>query len=200
MVACFCLYYRKKQTIYQIWGRFPRWLPIYCNKYDITSHVVPSPANMGKHKRSDRRAANAQTHLCISVDSIEPSPLAKYERRGRLRSKLRFIVTLSSCSCMLKPFKPNGISCPYQLEQFISLLRVDGWYFSFYSNFDKTFCKQRVENLIRRRFLRRLILVCTVCQCPTKRTIGLYGFKSGFTHIMRSVPKSLELLAHLWSV
>ena len=144
---------------------------------------------MGKHKRSDRRAANAQTHLCISVDSIEPSPLAKYERRGRLRSKLRFIVTLSSCSCMLKSFMPNGISYPYQLEQFISLLRVDGWYFSFYSNFDKVFCKQRVENL-----------VCTVCQCPTKRMIGLYGFKSGFTHIMRSVPKSYELLAQLWSV
>ena len=46
-----------------------------------------------------------------------------------------------------------------------------------YSNFNRTFCKQTAETLIRRRVLRRLILVCTVCLCPTKRTLGLYGLK-----------------------
>ena len=45
--------------------------------------------------------------------------------------------------------------------------------FHFYSNFDRTFCKHTVETLIRRRILRRLICVCTVCQCPTK---GRYAF------------------------
>ena len=29
--------------------------------------------------------------------------------------------------------------------------------------------------LIRRRVLRRLIWVCTVCLCPIKRALGLYG-------------------------
>ena len=37
------------------------------------------------------------------------------------------------------------------------------------------FCKQTVENLIRRSVLRRLIRFSTVCRCPTKRTLGLYG-------------------------
>ena len=48
-------------------------------------------------------------------------------------------------------------------------------FFSFYSIFIRTFCKQRVENLIRRRVVRRLIWVCTVCICPIKSTLGLYG-------------------------
>ena len=34
-----------------------------------------------------------------------------------------------------------------------------------------------MENLIRRRVLWRLIWFCTVCRCPTKRTLGLYGLK-----------------------
>ena len=37
------------------------------------------------------------------------------------------------------------------------------------------FYKQTVETLIR-----RLIWVCTVCICPTKRTLGLYGLNVGF--------------------
>ena len=48
-----------------------------------------------------------------------------------------------------------------------------GGNFPFYSNFNRIFCKQTVETLIRRRFLRRLIWVCTVCLCPTKRTLDL---------------------------
>ena len=60
---------------------------------------------------------------------------------------------------IFNPFKPNGISYSYPLDQSISVLRVVGWYFSFYSNFNRTFCKQTVETLIRRRVL---IWVCTV--------------------------------------
>ena len=45
------------------------------------------------------------------------------------------------------------------------------------SNFDRIFCKQTVETLIRHRVLRRLTWVCTICLCPTKRTLGLYGLK-----------------------
>ena len=30
----------------------------------------------------------------------------------------------------VNPFKPNGIAHSYQLDQFISILRVAGWYFS----------------------------------------------------------------------
>ena len=62
----------------------------------------------------------------------------------------------------------NGLFHCYQLDQSIAVLRVVGWPFQFYSSFDRTFCKEIVV-------LRRLIWVCTVCICPTKRTIGLYG-------------------------
>ena len=73
-------------------------------------------------------------------------------------------------------FKPIVISHRYQLEQSISVLRDFGWFFlHLYSNFNRTFCKNIVEALIRRRVMRRLILVCTVCQCPTKKTLGLNG-------------------------
>ena len=46
---------------------------------------------------------------------------------------------------------------------------------SIYSNFNRTFCKQTVENQIRRRILRRLIWLSTVWWCPIKRTQGLNG-------------------------
>ena len=36
---------------------------------------------------------------------------------------------------LFNPFKPNGISLSYQLDQSISMLRVVGWYFSFLFNF-----------------------------------------------------------------
>ena len=43
------------------------------------------------------------------------------------------------------------------------------YFFFFYQNSNRTFCKQIVETLIRRRILRRLIWVCTVCRCPIKK-------------------------------
>ena len=58
-----------------------------------------------------------------------------------------------------------------------------GGTFHFYSNFDRTFCKQTVEILIRRRFLRRLVWVCTVCLCPTKRMLGLNRLNVTHKHI-----------------
>ena len=50
-------------------------------------------------------------------------------------------------------FKPNGIYQYYQLYQSISVLRVAGCIVHFYSNFNRTFCKQTVETLIRRRLI-----------------------------------------------
>ena len=61
-----------------------------------------------------------------------------------------------------------------------------GIVFHSYSNFNRTSCKQTVEILIRHCSLWRLILVCTMCLCPTKRTLGQYGlpiFVVYVTHI-----------------
>ena len=71
----------------------------------------------------------------------------------------------------IKPFMPNVFSHHYQLDE--SSLEFWGGIFHFYSTFNRKFCKQTVENLIRRRVLRRLIWFCTVCRCPTKRTLCL---------------------------
>ena len=77
----------------------------------------------------------------------------------------------------LNPFKSNGVSHCYQLEQSIFVSIDVGWYFSFYSNFSRTFCKKTVETLIRRRILWRLVLICIVYLRPTRRALGSYGSK-----------------------
>ena len=69
------------------------------------------------------------------------------------------------------PFIPNVFSPPYQFDNAISIFMVVGWYFHFYSNFKRNVCKQAVENLIRRRVLRRLVWFCAVCRCPTKKAV-----------------------------
>ena len=114
-----------------------------------------------------------------------------------LRAKKRYINTewflmyISQVKCItaFNPFMPNGISHRYQLDQSISVLRGVRWYFfRFYSNFNRKLCKQTVETLIRRRILWRLIWVCTICLCPTKRTLGIYGLKCNyFAFLIRSI-------------
>ena len=57
-----------------------------------------------------------------------------------------------------------------------------GGIFHCYSNSKRNFCMQTVENLIRRRILRRLIWFCTVCRCPTKKIFqGWYQPVKQFT-------------------
>ena len=71
----------------------------------------------------------------------------------------------------------DGISHYYQLDQFISALRLNCYFvfFIFIKKSNRTFCNQTVETLIRRRRTRRLIWVFTVCLCPTKSTLSLNG-------------------------
>ena len=44
-------------------------------------------------------------------------------------------------------------------------------FYHFYPNFKRNFCIQTLENLIRCLISRRLIWFCTVCRCPTQRTL-----------------------------
>ena len=55
------------------------------------------------------------------------------------------------------------------------ILGLSGVCFHFDSTFDRNFFKRPVKILIRRRVLRCLIRVCTVCLCPKNRKLGLYG-------------------------
>ena len=82
------------------------------------------------------------------------------------------------------PFIPNGIYHRYQLEQSISVLRDVRWYFSFLFNFNRDLCKQTVETLI---------WVCTICLCPTKRTLGIYGLKCNYFAYLIRVAESWEV-------
>ena len=73
------------------------------------------------------------------------------------------------------------------------ILGLLGGVFHFDSNFKRIFCKQTVENLIRRRVLRRVIWFAFVCRCPTKRTLGLFGLsKATHSHIFSEFIAKLE--------
>ena len=76
---------------------------------------------------------------------------------------------------VISPFKPNGVSHSSPMDQSISVLRIVSGMFLFDWNFKTTFCVQTVDTLIRRCVLRRLIWICNVFLCATKRTLGLYG-------------------------
>ena len=69
----------------------------------------------------------------------------------------------------------------------ISLLRVVGWCFIFYSNFNGTFCKQAVGN----ENAASDLCMHFFCICPTKRTLGLYGIARGQV----IVPENVHLTA-----
>ena len=45
--------------------------------------------------------------------------------------------------------------------------------FCFYTHFTRIFCKQTLDSLIRCRVMWRLVLICTVCLCPTKKDFRL---------------------------
>ena len=55
--------------------------------------------------------------------------------------------------------------------------------FHSYSNLNRTSCKQTVESLMRHCSLWCLILVCTICLCPTKRKLGLYGLNAFVVYV-----------------
>ena len=100
-------------------------------------------------------------------------------------------ISLAHCpNCILNP---NRISHYYQLDQFIFVLRVVRWYFH-YSNYNWTICKQTVETLIKCHILWNLIRVCTVCPCPIKRTLGLYGL----IHVAKLEICTINYILYIW--
>ena len=79
-----------------------------------------------------------------------------------------------------KPAKINHIPfLPVHLLPILisksSPISIVGWEYIFLSKFCRTYYKQTAKILIRRRIMRRLIWVYTVCLCPIKRTLGLYA-------------------------
>ena len=60
-----------------------------------------------------------------------------------------------------------------------------GVVFHSYLNFDGTSCKHTVENLIRHCSLWCLIFACTICRCPTKRTLVKYGLNTFVVYVTR---------------
>ena len=114
------------------------------------------------------------TPSTLSTDTIS-TPLRRHTICYLHIALLHLLFTYCVC---INPFRPKGISHSNQLDQSISVLRDVGWYFSLFYNFNRTFCQQTVETLIRRRILWRLIWISTVCLCPTKRTLDLYVLKT----------------------
>ena len=101
----------------------------------------------------------------------------------------------------LNPFKPNGVSHCYQLEQSIFVSIDVGWYFSFYSNFNRTFCKQTVKTLKPRSVASGLDLHCM----PTshKKDTRLLWFKRKLCRLVWvytcQIATLLDITCH-WSI
>ena len=77
------------------------------------------------------------------------------------------------------PFKLNGISNYLQFDHPISVLRVVGRYFHFYSNFNRTFCKQTNGDPDKtpRSAASYLGLHCLPMSHQKDVTLGFYGLK-----------------------
>ena len=74
-------------------------------------------------------------------------------------------------------------------------------FFYIYSNFNRAFCKQTVETLLRCCALQRLIKVCTVRLWPIIRLLGLYmGESSRFQNSLTLEIQILKLAVCLQSV
>ena len=69
---------------------------------------------------------------------------------------------------------PSGFFYLNILDRFISYIKGD-WLKFIIVMFCRHNLMQTVLTLIRRRVLRRLIWVYTVCQCPVYGTLGLYA-------------------------
>ena len=77
-------------------------------------------------------------------------------------------------------YTPVGLAYPAirlisRTTTFYCVLGV--FFFLNISNFNRTFCKQNVKILIRHCIMQCLMWICTVCICPTKRWLSLYGLK-----------------------
>ena len=77
---------------------------------------------------------------------------------------------------MFNPFKPNGIFHSCQLEQFITVLRVVEWYFSFLFNslYNSLKVNSRDPDQTPRSAASDLGMHCL--PVSQKRTLDVYGF------------------------
>ena len=112
--------------------------------------------------------------------------------RGSSRSEYVLKLSLVQQN-LLNSFMPNGISIVINWTSPFPFQGLLGGIFHVYSNFKRNFCLQTMENLIRRRVLRRLIRFCTACRCPTKRTLGLYGLSK--VNFIRQVVDLQQILS-----
>ena len=101
------------------------------------------------------------TYACIK-DSNQPA----YPR-----SLIRVIVF------RINPFKPSGLFYLIPLDRSISNIRHVFFYYD-HVLYKYLNLMQTVWTLIRRRVLRRLIWVSTVCQCPFYGTQDLNGLRT----------------------
>ena len=77
-----------------------------------------------------------------------------------------------------------------------------GGVFILFKNFNRKNFKQTAETQVRPPLLNHLIWVCTVCICPTKRTLGLYVFinalrNNGYLSSMFSLSLTLCMLSNV---
>ena len=112
-------------------------------------------------------------YMCVTQDSI----LRKLHRTVRARGLVNSAITdmRGKSRHWINDKMLFRMYFPILINNWTTQFPIFDFFFHFYSNFKRNFCRQTVDNLIRRRVLRRLIWFCNVCRSPTKGTLGLYG-------------------------
>ena len=123
-----------------------------------------SPRKYGTRHWSNSQPLDLQSDSHLLSDML-PTALRGPVFASKYNDAFQFLIfVLTHLSWIEFPSIINWIS-PFK--------ELFGGSFHIYSNFDRSFCKQSVETLIR---MWHPIWVCTVCLCPTKRTLRqLYG-------------------------
>ena len=65
--------------------------------------------------------------MCIEGPRCEKPSLCRMQKTK---------AQINLLTCVINPFKPNGIFYSNQMDQSILALRVVRWYFSFFANFN----------------------------------------------------------------
>ena len=170
----FQLYAKKKLCF---WGhmRQPMRFGTYrigVNPFRPMDHSGSVVGRLTRDRGPRVRASLASLALCPWARQINPSLVLVQPRKTCPHATERLLMGRKESN----QTKSNDLS----LKEFPTRhFRFKGnWvvFFTFVWNLNRTLCMQTVDTLIGRRALRRLICVCTICLCPTKRTLGLYVF------------------------
>ena len=124
--------------------------------------------NLGKHILFQCSITSSTSHPFITERLLMGRKESNQTNKQNIEYQTKRMINVTISLTFLSRMKlPSFIKWTSPFSSSVLLCIV----FHSYSNVNRTTCKQTVENLIRLCSLWRLILACTICLCPTRRTL-----------------------------